>query len=298
MGIRVNPNLVPDLIAGIDTVRQQLNSEDLQLASGKSINAPSDNPAGAAALTINQAAQNQTDTYTSNVTDLQTKLQIGDSALSSVVTALEQAISLGTEAGNSTLSDSNRGAIATQLSGIQQQLVSLANTTSGGTFLFSGTLVETQPFALDASSPSGVDYAGNNSLQSVELSPGQNLNVNVPGSQIFLNASGNVFQAINQMITAIQTNNGIGTAVTDLGQAAQEFNAQRQTYGTALNQLTTTGNFLASEKVQLQTQQSNIGGADLAKVTGDFSQSETAYSALLESAAKVLSLPNLLTYLQ
>lgn len=298
MGIRVNPDQVPDLVAGIDTVRQQLNSEDLQLASGKSINAPSDNPAGAAALTINEAAQNQTDTYTSNVTDLQTKLQIGDSALSSVVTALEQAISLGTEAGNSTLSNANRGAIANQLSGIQQQIVSLANTTSGGTFLFSGTLVETQPFTLDPSSPNGVDYAGNNSVQSVELSPGQNLDVNVPGSQIFLNPSGNVFQAVNQLIAAIQTNTNIGTAVTNLGQAAQEFNAQRQTYGTALNQLTTTGNFLANEEVQLQTQQSNIGGANLAKVTADFSQSETAYSALLESAAKVLSLPNLLTYLQ
>lgn len=298
MGIRVNPDQVPDLVAGIDTVRQQLNSEDLQLASGKSINAPSDNPAGAAALTINEAAQNQTDTYTSNVTDLQTKLQIGDSALSSVVTALEQAISLGTEAGNSTLSNANRGAIANQLSGIQQQIVSLANTTSGGTFLFSGTLVETQPFTLDPSSPNGVDYAGNNSVQSVELSPGQNLDVNVPGSQIFLNPSGNVFQAVNQLIAAIQTNTNIGTAVTNLGQAAQEFNAQRQTYGTALNQLTTTGNFLANEEVQLQTQQSNIGGANLAKVTADFSQSDTAYSALLESAAKVLSLPNLLTYLQ
>ncbi len=298
MGIRVNPDQVPDLVAGIDTVRQQLNSEDLQLASGKSINAPSDNPAGAAALTINEAAQNQTDTYTSNVTDLQTKLQIGDSALSSVVTALEQAISLGTEAGNSTLSNANRGAIANQLSGIQQQIVSLANTTSGGTFLFSGTLVETQPFTLDPSSPNGVDYAGNNSVQSVELSPGQNLDVNVPGSQIFLNPSGNVFQAVNQLIAAIQTNTNIGTAVTNLGQAAQEFNAQRQTYGTALNQLTTTGNFLANEEIQLQTQQSNIGGANLAKVTADFSQSDTAYSALLESAAKVLSLPNLLTYLQ
>ncbi|MGH9758534.1 MAG: flagellin, partial [Candidatus Acidiferrales bacterium] len=241
---------------------------------------------------------NLTDTYTSNVTDLQTKLQIGDSALSSVVSALEQAISLGTEAGNSTLSDANRGAIANQLSGIQQQIVSLANTTAGDTFLFSGTLVETQPFTLDPSSPAGVDYAGNNSVQSVELSPGQNLNVNVPGSQIFLNPSGNVFQAVSQLITAIQTNTNIGTAVTNLGQAAQEFNAQRQSYGTALNQLTTTGNFLANEEVQLQTQQSNIGGADLAKVTADFSQADTAYNALLESAAKVLSLPNLLTYLQ
>ncbi|HTV59244.1 MAG TPA: flagellar hook-associated protein FlgL [Verrucomicrobiae bacterium] len=296
--VRINPNPVPDLLAGVDTARQQLNQADLEIASGRSINSPSDNPAGAAALVINQAAQDQTDTFQSNVSDLQSRLQIADSALGSAVTAIEQAISLGTEAGNSDLSDQNRAAIANNLVGIQQQLVSLANTTSGGTYLFSGTLVETQPFTLDASSPSGVTYSGNDGVTSVDISNSLNVPTNLPGDQLFLNSSGSVFQSMNQLITAIQTNTNIGSAVTALGQAAQEFNAQRQFYGTTLNQIQSTGNFLASENVQLATQQSAIGGADLAQETTNFSQAETAYTALLEAEGKVLNLPNLLDYIQ
>lgn len=296
--VRVNPNLTSDLLIDISTVSQQMNAADLQIASGKSINAPSDNPGAAAELVINQADQSQIDTYQTNVNDLQTRLQTADSVLGSAVTAITQAISDGVEAGNSDLSDQNRAAIASQISGIQQQLVSLANTTSSGTYLFSGTLVETQPFTLDSASPDGVTYFGNSGVTSVELSNGQNLGTNVPGSQLFLNSSGNVFQSINQLITAIQTNANIGTAVTNLGQALQVFNSQRQAYGTALNQLQSTGALLANEQVQLASQQSNIAGADLPAAITNFSQAEIAYTALLQAEGKVLNLPNLLDFIE
>lgn len=233
-----------------------------------------------------------------NATDLQTRLQIADSALGSAVTAITQAISAGTEAGNSDLSNQNRAAIANQISSIQQQLVSLANTTSGGTYLFAGTLVETQPFTVNSSSPNGVTYSGNGGTSTVELTNGQYTSVNVPGDQLFLNPSGNVFQSINQLITAIQTNTNIGTAVTNLGQALQEFNAQRQFYGTALSQLQSTSTLLANENVQLATQQSNIADADLPAVITNFSQAQIAYTALIEAEGNVLNLPNLLDFVQ
>src|SRR6202142_4748838 len=99
MAIRVNPNILPDLQSGLDQARQQLNQAVLELASGRSINQPSDNAAGTSALILNHAAQSQTDSYQQNVSDLQSKLQIADSSLNSGVTVIDQAISLGVEAG-------------------------------------------------------------------------------------------------------------------------------------------------------------------------------------------------------
>jgi len=99
--LRANPNILPELLSGLDNVQQQLNQADLQLASGRSINSPSDNPAGTEALVLNHAAQALNDTYQTNVGDLQTRLQTADSALSSVVTNINSAITLGVEAGNS-----------------------------------------------------------------------------------------------------------------------------------------------------------------------------------------------------
>ena len=61
MSIRVNPNILPDLLSGLNQARQQLDQSDLELASGRSINQPSDNPAGTSALILNHAAQSQND---------------------------------------------------------------------------------------------------------------------------------------------------------------------------------------------------------------------------------------------
>jgi flagellar hook-associated protein 3 FlgL len=298
MTLRVNPNIIPDILAGLDVVRQQLNTSDLQLASGRSINAPSDNPAGTAQLVLNHAAQNQVDTFQTNISDLQTKMNTADSALSSAVNVINQAISLGVEAGNSDLSNQQRQAIAEQLSGIQQQLIGIANTASGGTFVFAGTLVENAPFVVNGAVPAGVSYVGNDTVTSVQLANGQNVNTNVPGDQLFLNSSGSVLGSLNQLITAIQTNTGIGTASTNFGQASSVFDSQRQFYGVTLDQLQSTSTFLSTEQVELSTQETNISGADLAKVTTDFSQSEVAYQSLIQAEGQILNLPNLLDYIQ
>ncbi|MFY9805326.1 MAG: flagellar hook-associated protein FlgL [Candidatus Acidiferrales bacterium] len=296
--MRANPNILPDLLAGLDTVQQQLNQADLQLASGRSINSPSDNPAGTEALVLNHAAQAQNDTFQTNIGDLQTRLQTADSALSSAVTDINQAITLGVQAGNSDLSDSQRQAIASQLQGIQQELVGIANTSYNGTYLFAGTLVETTPFALDGTAPAGVTYSGNSSVASVEIASGQSVAVNVPGDQLFLNPAGSLLGSINQLITAIQTNSGIAAANVSFGQASSQFDSARVAYGATLNQLQSTSTYLASESVQLSTQETDIAGADIAKVTTTFSQAEVAYQTLIEAEGNILNLPNLLDFIQ
>lgn len=298
MSIRVNPKVVPDLVAGIAQTQQQLSQADQQITSGRTINQPSDNPAGTAALILNHAAQDQTDTFQVNVSDLQDRLQTADSALSSAVTAINQAISLGVEAGSSDLSDTDREDIANQLTGIQQQLVSIANTSYSGTYLFGGSLVETQPFTLNSSSTSGVTYNGNDSTVTAEINSGDSVATNVPGDQLFLNPSGSLLGAIQQLITAIQNNSGIGAASTTLGTAATVFNGQRVTYGSTLTQLQSTGNFLTAEQTQLATQENNVDAADLAKASSNFSQASVAYQSLIEAESNVLNLPNLLTFLQ
>lgn len=298
MSIRVNPNIVPDLVAGIAQTQEQLNQADQQIASGRTINQPSDNPAGTAALILNHAVQSQTDTFQVNVSNLQDRLQTADSALSSAVTAINQAISLGLEAGSSDLSDTDRQDIANQLTGIQQQLVSIANTSYSGTYLFGGSLVETQPFTLNSSSPNGVIYNGNGSTVTAEINNGDSVATNVPGDQLFLNSSGSVLGAVQHLITAIQNNSGIAAASTALGTAATVFNGQRVSYDSTLTQLQSTGNFLTTEQTQLATQENNIDAADLAKASSNFSQTSVAYQSLIEAESNVLNLPNLLTFLQ
>ena len=286
--MRVNPNSTPDLIASLSQLQEQENTTLAQMASGRRVAKPSDDPAAAGSLVQVLAQSSQIDTYTQNATTLQSNLQLADSTLSSVVTALERASTLGINAANITLSDSDRSAIAEELQGIQQQVLSLANTSSRGTFLFAGTASTPYRSVADNASSSGVTYAGNDETNSVEISAGYQVQTSVSGSDLFLNASGNVFQTLQDLITAVQSNNGIDTASNAVGQARSELSAQRVFYGNVMNQLTANSTVLQNESTQLSTRENTLSAADLAQAATQLVSLQTSVNAVMSAASKTM----------
>ena len=294
--IRVNPYPLPDLLAALANTQQQQNTSSLDLATGTRINKPSDDPAGAAQMVTNTAQSSQADSFLRSITSVTGLLNTADSTLSSVVTALQRAISLGVEGANGTLSDSDRADVASELTGIKQQLLSLANTPYQGEFIFSGTST-VQPFVADATSPSGVTYKGNTGTNNVEVGQNYSLQINQPGSQLFSSASGNVFQSISDLINALQTNNNIGSAVSEVSDAYNHITGQRVFYGNALNQLQAQQNYLNSEKVDLATAADAISATDMAATSTAFTQSQVAIQADLAVMSK-MSQSSLFDYLK
>lgn len=294
--IRVNPYPLPDLIAALNQTQQQENTATLELSTGSRINAPSDDPAGAAELVQNQAQSRQSDSFLSSASTINGLLSTADSTLSSVVTALQRAISLGVEGANGTLSDSDRSAIAQELSGIQTQLISLANTSYQGQYIFAGT-AETQPYVVDPTSTSGVTYNGNAGTNSVTIGTGYQLQTNLPGSQIFNGVGADVFQSISDLVNALQSNTGISGAVNEVSTAYNYLTAQRVFYGNAENQISDQQNFLNSETVQLSTQENTIAGANLPLVASQLDSSQIQLNAELSAIAKI-SQTSLFDYLR
>jgi flagellar hook-associated protein 3 FlgL len=295
---RVNPNILPDLLSSIEQSQQNQQTAIQQLATGRSINSLSDNPAAAAALVANNAQSSGVDQFLSNVSDAQSKLQTSDSALNNAVQVLTTAITVGTEGANGTLSTSDRQALAQQVQGLQQQMLGLANTSYQGVYVFGGTNVTSPPFVQDQSSATGVQYQGNSGVTSVQVGEGQSVQTNVAGSQLFLNSSGNVFQALNDLSNALTSGTGIDAANTEVQQAFSQLSTQRVYYGNALSQLQSSQNFLNQEQVNLSTQQNQLAGADLTSVVANASQSQVNLEAALTATSQILSLPNLLTYLK
>jgi flagellar hook-associated protein 3 FlgL len=296
MSIRLNPNPLPDLLASIQQSEQNLNTSTEQLSTGRAVNQLSDDPEAAAAVVLNHNQSSRDDQFLQNISTLQPRLQVADSSLSDVVTALTQAISLGTEGANGTLNDGDRQAVAQEVQGIQSQLVSLANASYQGAYIFGGTDVGAQPFTLNAAT-GAVTYNGNSNVSSLEISEGNSIQTNVPGSQLFLNASGSVFTAIQDLNTALQSNTNIGAAVTEVQNALTTVSTQRVLYGNALNQVSSSEDFLNQETINLSSQENSLIGANLATAASNLAQAQAADQATLSAASRILSLPNLLTYL-
>jgi flagellar hook-associated protein 3 FlgL len=297
--MRVNPNYTPDILANLWNSQAEEQTAIEQLSTGKRVNLPSDDPAAAAADVQNQALQSQNDQYIQNTSNLDGSLQTADSTLSSVVTVLNQAISLGVQGANGGVSSADQQALAEQVQSIQSQMVQLANTSYQGSYLFGGTASQSPPFALDSTQPSGVLYSGNSGVNNVEIAPGSSLQVNVPGDQIFQGAGGSVMGSLEQLVTALKSGNAtnIGTATTQVGSALSYLSEQRVFYGSAISQLNANQSFLQKEQVSLQTQETSLVGVDLATAATNLSQASAAQTATLAALAQIIP-QSLLNYLK
>jgi flagellar hook-associated protein 3 FlgL len=296
--MQVTSNMVPDILAAIQQSQQQLNTATEQLATGKSVSVPSDNPAAAAAMVQNTIETGDVDQYTQNVSSVLSTVQTADSALSSVISSLTQAVSLGTEGANGTNSTANQQEIAQQVQGILSSVVSQANLSYQGAYVFGGTASTTAPYTADSSSASGYTYNGNNDSNSVQVGDDLSVQVNLPGSQIFSNSSNNVLGALSSLVTALQSGNtsAIGTATNAVSSALSYVSQQRVFYGNAESQLNSQETYLQQETVSLASQATSLVGVNEATAATNLSQAETDNSAALAAAAKVLP-DTLLNYL-
>jgi flagellar hook-associated protein 3 FlgL len=296
--MRVDPNYITNLAGSLDQAQaneQQLTSE---LSSGVRVTSLGDDPlaSGENVLLLNQIQQD--DSFTQNASLVTGQLQVADSALGSVVSQLTQAISLATSANNGTLNASDVQSVGNQISGIRDEVESLANTSYQGQYIFAGGQTSTAPFATSsATSPAVTTYNGDQDINFLQLPNGQKIQLNVPGSQIFAGAgTANVFTALNNLV-ADYAGGTVNTqqAVSDteaLNTALNYVSQQRVTIDNSSTRLTASSDSINSEQTQLTAAQTNLMQADVAQVSTQLSLAETQQTALEDVIAQLSSTQN------
>jgi flagellar hook-associated protein 3 FlgL len=270
----------------ITSSEQQLTQE---LASGSRVNQLGEDPVAAGENVMLQDQISRDDSFSLTASSTQSMLQVSDSALGTVVSQLTTAISLAMEANNGTLNASDRQSIANQLSGIRDEVVSLANTTYQGRYIFSGSLGSTAPFTLDtSSSPAVATYNGDGDVRSLTTPNGQKIQLNVPGGQIFGSGSSGVLGTLNQLVADFSSGTASPTAAADtqaLNGALEHVSQQRVLIDNSMSRLTAATNYATSEKTQLTAAQTTLLQADVAQIATQLSTAETQQSALSQMMA-------------
>jgi flagellar hook-associated protein 3 FlgL len=292
--MRVDPNYVTNLVSSLDqsqATEQQLTAE---LSSGVSITSLSQNPvaSGENVLLLNQIQQD--DSFTQSSSLVTGQLQVADSTLGSVVTQLTQAISLATSANNGTMNSSDVKSIGNQLSGILDEVQSLANTSYQGQYIFAGGQTSSTPFT---TSSGATAYDGDEDINYLETPNGQKIQLNVPGNQVFLGSgTKSVFGALNSLIAdyssgTVDTNQAVSDTEA-LGTALNYVSQQRVTIDNSITQLSTASDAITNEQTQLTAAQTNLMQADVAQVSTQLSLSETQQTALEDVIAQLNSTSN------
>ena len=289
--MRVDPQYLSQTVGALDAnsaVEQQLTEE---LSTGVKVNAISDDPAAFAENTILSAQLSADDTFSQTASSAESLLQVSDTALGSVVTQLTQAITLATQGVNGTQDSDNLKTIATQLSGIRDEVLSLANSSYLGRYIFAGSQGGTTPFTLDESTaPATATYNGDDDVSYVNTPNGHTIQLNVPGDQIFTAAGASVLGSLNTLINDFASGTASSTSVADLNSlrgALGYVDQQRTIIDNSISQFTAASNYGSSESLQLQSAQNSLLQTDTAQVASQLSSAETQQAALTQVIAAI-----------
>jgi flagellin len=204
LGILFN---IPSLAAEdqLNTTSNALDSTLEELSSGSAINTGSDNAAGLAIANGLQANVSALTQSVSNANDGIGELQLADGALAQVTTLLNRAITLATESGTGTVSNSQRTAIQAEYASILTEINSIGtSTTYNGQAIFQG-----------GSTPdtNAVDSPGSGTLQLNEgLTAGTTTTVSAGGATFSFTAA-TTGQVPTNQINSATTNLSASTAL-------------------------------------------------------------------------------------
>jgi flagellar hook-associated protein 3 FlgL len=296
--MRVDPFYASNLVSALDQTESNEQQFTSELSSGVSMTSLSKNPTGAGqnVLLLNQIQQD--DTFTQSCNEVTGQLQVADTALGSVVSELTSAISLATSANNGTMNASDVKSIASQLSGILKEVTSLANTSYQGQYIFAGGQTSTSPFSTSTStSPAVTTYSGDQDVNYLQSPNGQQIQLNVSGSQIFLGTGANsVFGALNNLIADYSSgtvDTAQATSDTEaLSTALNYVSQQRVTIDNSINQLTAASDATTNVKTQLTSAQTDLMQADFGTISTQLSLSESQETALISVIAQLNSTSN------
>jgi flagellar hook-associated protein 3 FlgL len=204
-------------LTALNQLESSIATTQNDVSTGLSFTTASQNPVAAGLVAGYNQVLAQSQQYTTNGNSAQGSLNTEDNALTQLQNQLQSVRSLALEANNGTESQQDLGAIATQVSQIQQSLLSLANTQDGsGNYIFGGFSTETQPFSLSAS---GATYSGDQGQRQVEIGAGQTVVVGDNGDLVF-NQIKNGNGTVNVTAAAGNTGTGVLGATTVSSPAA------------------------------------------------------------------------------
>jgi flagellar hook-associated protein 3 FlgL len=282
--MRVNPFYISNLATALNetqATQQELTSE---LSSGVRVNKLSDDPlaAGQNVLLLNQIQRD--DSFSQSASLVHGQLQVADSALGGVVSQLTQAISLATSANNGTMNADNVKSIASQLSGIRDEVVALANTSYQGQYIFGGAQTATTPFSISSTTtPASATYNGDATINYIETANGQRIQLNLPGDQIFMAGGNDVLGLLNTLVADFSSGQaaaGSAADTTALSTALGFISQQRVVLDNSLARLTAATDAATNEKTQLMAAQTDLMQADVPTIATQLALASTKQTAL------------------
>lgn len=275
--------------------QSRLSRTQLQLATGKRILTPSDDPAGATKALDLQRYLETNKQFLSNMGFARSRLETQETALASVTDLLDRANELAIQGNNATASASDRAAIAAEVDQLLEQMLALANTQdSNGEYLFGGLRRDSAAFVQDPVT-GAVSYDGDDQQRQIQVSEVRRLADADTGQDIFMAVTGaggaSAFDILAKFAADLRTPGAsLSDSIGNIQLAMQQVLDVRARGGARLNALEDLGSINEDLAVTLESQLSEIKDLDYAEAVSRMNRQLLAFQASQQSYARLSQL--------
>ncbi|MTH55058.1 flagellar hook-associated protein FlgL [Bacillus mangrovi] len=268
-----------------------------QLATGKKINRPSDDPVVAMKGMQYRTNLTEVEQYKRNLSEAYQWMENSEGGIEHATQVMQRARELLLQAKNGTNSPDDLKAIGVEIEQLNKDLQGVANTQVAGRYIYNGTKTDQPPVdGTGAFNPLLNDYK-------VAVSKGVELEVNVNGLEAFggkIGGAGNtLFQTLQGIVTDI--NSGTMTngdnLLSDLDEHFDNMNAERAKLGARYNRLELIEDRIGQQEVTANRIISDNEDADIERVITDLKMQESVHRAALSVSSRIIQ-PTLMDFLR
>ncbi len=297
--------------------KERMENLQLQSASLKKLNQPSDDPVGASKILELRTDKMNNDQFQMNSKLAESFLSNTEVALEDLTEIIMRAKEIAlSQASSASSSDDTRQGVAEEMTQLFNQAVSVANCRVGERYLLGGYKTQKPPVDLEG------NYLGDDGQMMVEIAGGVFLSLNIPGNEVFntnphleKSGYGMIFQRGESELGEIENVNlfdelqdcRIGLLTGDLeairnslerfDQLYSKIVATRSKLGSRINGLKSTNQAIERHNMTNAALSSAIEDAEMAQVVSELGKEEAVFRSALASSKKLIQ-PTLLDFLR
>lgn len=296
MSMRISARGTADrLLAHIQEATARLNETQERVASGRRINRPSDDPFATARALAARTKLDHVTQRTRTVDLANTELSVVESALTALGSVMTRAQELSVQADSSALDSDARRQIATEVSEMLNEVLSIANTSYGGRAIFAGHQ-GAPAFTPDVpANPTAFTYHGDTGEVLREIGEGERIAVNIQGGPLFDGIFASLIAFRDGLLANDRT--AMNGAASQIGHEIDTVLTARGEVGARMRRLDMAWARLEEEDLSLRTAIVGLVEVDITAELVELQMRDTAFQAALAATGRSLGV-SLLDFLR
>ncbi|NLM75317.1 MAG: flagellar hook-associated protein FlgL [Clostridiaceae bacterium] len=298
-----NNMLINNMMLSLSNNLSRTQKYQYQLASGKKIRLPSDDPIVASKSLKLRTDVSEIQQFKRNTDDAISWMDITESTMRQMTEIVHRMREITNQAANGTNTAEDLEKIKAEAEQLRNQLIDLGNATYAGRYIFSG--FKTDKPLLDASGNFNIDISNSEQIK-FEIGIGDDINVNVTGSDLFNGgtdaASGEkskLVDVFDRVIVAMGSDDKsqLGSLLADIDEQIDNLLRVESGLGARMNRVELTANRLDDDLVSFTNLMSKNEDVDMAEAIMNLQNEANVYMASLATSAKVIQ-PSLVDFLK